>query len=110
MVQKNTACQYFFENYSAPALFFAVQGVLSLFASGKTTGVVLDSGDGVTHSVAIYDGYYIQHASQRVDLAGRDVTDNLLNLLRRSGYTFTTSAEFEIVKRMKEKRCLISPS
>jgi actin-related protein len=52
---------------------------------------VLDSGDGVTHSVPIFDGFYIQHASNRVDLAGRDVSENLQNLLRRGGYTFTTS-------------------
>jgi len=64
---------------------------LSLFATGKTTGVVLDSGDGVSHCVPVFDGFSLQHASTRVDLAGRDVTDYLTLLLRRSGYNFQTS-------------------
>lgn len=71
---------------------------------------MLDSGDGVSHTVPIYDGYYLQHAANRVDLAGRDVTENLQNLLRRSGYVFTTSAEFEIVKKIKDRKCFLSPT
>ena len=89
--QKQQVSQLFFETYSVPAMFFAVQGVLSLFASGKTTGVVLDSGDGVSQSVPVYEGFYLQHACNRVDLAGRDVTENLQLLLRKSGYNFVTS-------------------
>lgn len=54
-----------------------VQGILSLFATGKTTGVVLDSGDGVTHVIPIFDGYSINHAYSRIDLGGRDVTEHL---------------------------------
>lgn len=71
---------------------------------------MLDSGDGVTHVVPIFDGYALPHAYGRVDLAGRDVTRHLQLLLRKSGMIFETSGEFEIVKKIKEKRCLLSIS
>ncbi|KRW98516.1 hypothetical protein PPERSA_00113 [Pseudocohnilembus persalinus] len=110
LAEKAKMAQHFFESYSTPALFIGVQGVLSLFASGKTTGIVIEIGDGVTQVVPIFEGYYLQHANQRIDLGGRDITEQLKNLLRRSGYSFNTTAEFEIVKHIKETRCQLSPT
>ena len=72
------------------------------YATGRTTGVVLDSGDGVTHAVPIYEGFSLRHSIMRSDVAGRDVTRYLQQLLRREGHSFKTSAEFEIVRQMKE--------
>ena len=68
---REKAAELFFENFNVPALFISIQAVLSLYASGRTTGVVLDSGDGVTHAVPIYEGFAMPHAIQRIDLAGR---------------------------------------
>lgn len=97
----------FFETFNVPALFLAVQAVLCLYASGKITGIVLDSGDGVTHCVPVYEGFSVSHAVGRIDLAGRDITEYLMLLLRRNGVNFHTSAEFDIVRRIKEAKCVV---
>eukprot|EP00741_Cyanophora_paradoxa_P025006 tig00000319_g24138.t1 len=99
---REKAAEIFFETFNVPALFISLQAVLSLYASGRTTGVVLDSGDGVTHAVPIYEGFTIPHAISRIDLAGRDVTDHLNTLLLKAGYSYHTSAEREVVKTIKE--------
>ena len=73
MIREKMA-EIFFESFNVPALYVSVQAVLSLYSSGRTTGVVLDIGDGVAHSVPIYEGFALPHSITRSDIAGRDVS------------------------------------
>ena len=99
--------QIMFETFYTPAFYVAKQAVLSLYASGKTTCIVLDVGDGVTHTVPVYEGYCLPHAVQRLDLAGRDITEYLQNLLNEKEYSLTSSLEKDIVRVIKEAQCSV---
>lgn len=107
---RDQIAEIFFETFRAPAVFFAPPSVLSLYASGRTTGVVLDVGEGVTHAVPVYEGHALPYSVMRSDVAGRDVTRRMQLLLRRSGLTFTTTAEADLVKTMKEQVGYLTPT
>lgn len=94
-----------FETFGVPSLNISIQGVLALLGTGRTTGLVLDSGEGVTHTIPIYDGFGLPHCINRLALAGRDLNTLLAKLLAQEGTCLTTTAEQHEVRRMKEKLC-----
>ena len=81
---------------------------MSLYANGRTTGVVVDAGDGVSHPVPVFEGFTIPHAVMKMQIAGRVLTDYMQKLLLENGNSFTSSAELEIVRDIKETLCYVS--
>ena len=97
-----------FEKFGFLGLDVQIQATLSLYAMGYVTGLVIDSGDGVTHCIPVAEGRVNTHAIQRINIAGRHLTDFLIKLLLLRGYNFHTSSDFETVREIKEKLCYVS--
>ena len=97
-----------FDTFEAQNVYVAIQAVMSLYANGRSTGLVVDSGDGVTHTVPVFEGFSIPHAVEKMDIAGRALTTFCQKLLLEQGHTLVSSGEMEIVKDIKEKLCFVS--
>lgn len=100
-------CKFMFENYNFPAVQVSLQARLVLYAQGLYSGVVLDSGDGVTHVVPVYDGVTPDGLIAKLMVAGRHMTQNLIKLLQVRGYAFNKSADMATVQLLKEKYCYV---
>ncbi|XP_076071343.1 uncharacterized protein LOC143042768 isoform X1 [Mytilus galloprovincialis] len=105
---KEKTAQIFFEKYNVPAFYVSMQGLLSCYASGRGSAIMLEIGDGVTHIVPVCEGFCMQPAIRRLDLGGRDLTSYLQTLLHEKGHDFVTTGDFEIVREMKEKLCYVA--
>ncbi|KRT80217.1 hypothetical protein AMK59_8062, partial [Oryctes borbonicus] len=97
--------EIFFEKFKIPSMCLMMQSILTLYSTGRTTGVVLDSGEGITSAVPIYEGFAMPESIKRIDFAGREVTEYLRMLLKKEGINFQTTADFEIVRQIKESIC-----
>ncbi|XP_005100913.1 actin-related protein 2 [Aplysia californica] len=108
MKNREKMIELMFEKYQFHSVHIAIQAVLTLYAQGLVTGVVVDAGDGVTHFCPVYDGFALPHLTRRLDIAGRDITRYLIKLLLLRGYAFNHSADFETVRMLKEKLCYVA--
>ena len=97
-----------FELYGFGHCNVSIQAMLTLYAQGLLTGCVVDTGDGVTHVVPVFDGFVPQNLIRRLDVAGRHVTRYLIKLLLLRGYAFNRTADFETVRQIKEKFCYVA--
>lgn len=100
--------QTMFEKYNFAAANVSIQAMLTLYAQGLLTGVVVDTGDGVTHVVPVFDGFVPQNLIRRLDVAGRHITNYFIKLLLLRGYAFNRTADFETVRQIKEKVCYVA--
>lgn len=103
-ISREKMTQNLFEIFNVPFFYVAPQSVLALYASGRTTGIVVDSGDGVTHSVPIYEGYALPHAIMKLEVAGRDVSDYLAAHLKGKG----EGVDRELAQQIKERNCYVA--
>lgn len=101
---------YRFQTFKVPKLYLGNQSVLSLFATGRTTGTVLDAGDGVTHTVPIYEGYAIPHAIQEINLSGRDLTEFMYKILKQKHPHLIEDSTntMEVMRDIKESMCIVA--
>lgn len=105
---RHKVLQYMFEKYELDSVSLNVQAMLTLYGIGSVTGLVVDSGDGVTHIVCVADGYVPKHLVTRLDVAGRHVTEYLAKLMLLRGYAFNSTADFATVQEIKEKYCYVA--
>lgn len=94
-----------FEMFNCPALVVRSTSVLSLFSTGRSTGLVVDSGVDQTCVGPVWDGYAMPHNLRRLDIGGDTLTSLLRSRLRTEGYPFSTDADFSVVEKMKEQLC-----
>ena len=105
---KEKMAQILFEKIGIGFFNIEPQAKMTLYCEGGETGVILDSGDGVTHVIPIAKNYVLQHQIKRLDIAGRHITNYLTRLMQIKGYAFNSTADFEIVRELKEKYCFVS--
>ena len=100
--------EFVFDKFEPPFLYMYTGSVLSLFASGKTTGLVVDSGEGRTHAVPIYEGFALPHGILKVDISGRDITLMLESLLKKTVPIFNNGNYRSEIVKIKEQFCQVA--
>ncbi|CCF58656.1 hypothetical protein KAFR_0F00590 [Kazachstania africana CBS 2517] len=109
MANRQKMCEALFEIFGFPAVYISVSPVLSLYASGQTTGCAVDCGDGYCTSIPVYNGFSLASSVKKIDIGGCDITEQLqFSILKNTGLFMYSSSEREIVRTIKEKVCYIA--
>lgn len=106
--QREKITEVMFETFSSAGFYLANSSVMSLFATGRTTGIVIESGLNETSVVPIYEGYALPQATLKLPIGGEEITNFLIVNLKKSGLDLPSSKEFEIAQDIKEKYCYLS--
>lgn len=86
--------QLLFEKFHVGRLQLGLQALMALFAEARTTAMLIDSGDGVTHCIPVFDNHILNHQICRLNIAGRHITHRLVKLMHMQGYAFNSTADF----------------
>merc|ERR1712137_537480 len=100
--------QIMFETFNVAGLAMQPGPVLELYASGRTTGLAVSLGDTTMYASPVYEGYILPHATHSNRFGGRDLTEFAMKIMTERGYCFTTTAERDIVRDLKEKLCYVA--
>ena len=100
--------QIMFEIFNVPAMYTGNQVELEMHAAGRTDGMVVDCGGGVTSIAPIYEGYAMPHAIQTLDFAGQDLTAYLMKILSERGYLLATADDRDLARHIKEEICYVA--
>ncbi|XP_048194644.1 actin-like protein 7A isoform X2 [Perognathus longimembris pacificus] len=96
-----------FETFNTPAMHIAYQSRLSMYSYGRTSGLVVEVGHGVSYVVPIYEGYPLPSITGRLDYAGYDLTAYLMSLMNDTGKQFTDN-QISIVEDIKKNCCFVA--
>lgn len=107
-INREKTAQIMFEIFNTPGMYIAQSAILSLYSTGKTTGIIIDIGHGSTHHVQIFEGYAFPHSILKTPLGGKDLNEYLIKILAEKGINLTSNTERELVKSIKEKLCYVS--
>jgi len=112
MEQRKFVAEKMFETFDVKSLYFAPQPVLSLYASARTTGTVIDCGHCCSYAVPIYEGYYIPHATLTMPLGGRDLSQFMFNILdQRNAFPQSDETiiyDVDVARVIKERDCKVA--
>lgn len=79
--QRKKLLELLFEKFEFNGVQIGIQALLSVFAEGRMSALLVDSGDGVSHCIPVVDGFVDTANIGRVNLAGRHLTEYLIKLL-----------------------------
>ncbi|XP_056657123.1 actin-like isoform X4 [Monodelphis domestica] len=105
---KEKLIEVMFESFRVPALYVAIQDILSLFSSGRTSGLIVNSGDQMTYGVPIEGGDILPDSIMTMEVAGHDLSMALMKSLVNKGYSLCTMVELNLVRAIKEKLCYVA--
>jgi len=100
--------ELFLEHYQCNAFYPVLDSMLTLYAGGFRTGLVIEIGDSLTRIVPIYEGYKLDHAIRILEIGGRTLTKFMEKILGAKGYSSDSSIRKELVRALKEKACFVS--